>query len=53
MNKRQILSKLKIDLESGEMLHKIIEDYDTKLRLGAQNMYIRNLIEWITQEGKV
>lgn len=53
MNKRQIVAKIKADLQNAEFLFKLMDDGDVKLRLGAQCGYIRNLLEWIQQEGKV
>jgi hypothetical protein len=53
MNKRDILKKIQNDLNNAELLFKIIDDGDVKIRLGAQSGYIRGLLEWIAQEGKV
>lgn len=53
MNKKDIMIKIRADLDNAELLFKIMDDGDIKIRLGAQAGYIRGLLEWITQEGKV
>jgi hypothetical protein len=53
MNKKDILKKIQNDLDNAELLFKLMDDGDVKMRLGAQSGYIRGLLEWINQEGKV
>jgi hypothetical protein len=52
MNKRDIITKIKADLQNAELLFKLMDDCDVKIRLGAQCGYIRNLLEWIELKGK-
>jgi hypothetical protein len=53
MNKREIVARIKADLQNAEHLFRLMDDVDVKMRLGAQCGYIRNLLEWIEQGGKV
>lgn len=53
MNKKQIVNKLKVDLQNAKSLMEIMNDCDIKIRLDAQRGYILNLLEWIEQDAKV
>lgn len=53
MSKRQIMAKIKSDIINAQHLFNILDESLVKERLEAQIGYMRNLYEYIEQEGKV